>query len=86
LATNKKFQTVIQYETFESSSGEEMTQTIFESEALSFQNKGKLPTSQEKELKRQERQKRKYRKMDEKVRQLKDEERAKTKRKQVFNR
>ena len=32
----KKFATVINYETFESSSGEEMPQTIFESEALSF--------------------------------------------------
>jgi hypothetical protein len=32
----KKFPTVINYETFESSSGEEMTEPMFESEALSF--------------------------------------------------
>jgi hypothetical protein len=52
---NKKFETVINYETFESSSGEELTQPMFESEALSFQNKGKLATSLEKEVKRAER-------------------------------
>lgn len=72
------------YETFESSSGEENTQVVFESEANSFQNRAKQVTSAEREAKRIERQKRKYRKLDEKVRALKDEERAKKKRKTAF--
>lgn len=59
---------MIQYETFESSSGgEEAQQCIFESEALSFQNQQKPNNSHEKEAKRIERQKRKYRKIDDKV-------------------
>lgn len=59
---------MIQYETFESSSGgEEMSHGIFESEALSFQNRGKNLTSQEKEVKRIERQKRKNKKVSDKV-------------------
>ena len=47
--------TVMQYETFESSSGEEMAHGLLESEALSFKNLEKRPTSQEKETKRIER-------------------------------
>ena len=72
---------MIQYETFESSSGgEEMSQGIFESEALSFQNRDKKQNSQEKEAKRLERLKRKYKKVDDKVRAAKIDERMKRKR------
>lgn len=60
---------MIQYETFESSSGDEMSRCVFESQALSYQNKDKeVATSREKELKRLERLKRKERKMNEKLR------------------
>lgn len=84
--TEKKCETPVEYETFESSSGEENTQLIFESEALSFDNKRKQPTSKEKEVKRIERQKRKYRKLDDKVKVLREDERAKKKRRVVFDR
>lgn len=40
---------MIHYETFESSSGDEMSRCIFESQALSFQNKDKVVNSKEKE-------------------------------------
>ena len=50
---------MIHYETFESSSGDEMSRCIFESQALSFQNKDKVVSSKEKEQKRIERLKRK---------------------------
>lgn len=81
---HKKFQTVVNYETFESSSGEEMQNVMFESEALSFQNRDKKATSQEREAKRAERQKRKYRKIDERVRQVREERREQKKRKLIF--
>lgn len=76
-----KNQAMVQYETFESSSGgEEMSHGIFESEALSFQNREKRQNSQEKEAKRQERLKRKYKKVDDKVRAAKIDEKMKRKR------
>ena len=69
------------YETFESSPEQDENEPrLFESEYLSFQNRNKLPTSQEKETKRQERQKRKYRKINEKVRAHKVDEKLKRKR------
>ena len=72
---------MIQYETFESSSGgEEMSHGIFESEALSFQNRDKRQNSQEKEAKRVERLKRKYKKVDDKVKAYKVDEKMKRKR------
>lgn len=40
---------MIHYETFESSSGDEMSRCIFESQALSYQNKDKVVSSKEKE-------------------------------------
>ena len=40
---------MIQYETFESSSGDEMSRCIFESQALSYQNRDKVVSSKEKE-------------------------------------
>ena len=40
---------MIHYETFESSSEDEMSKGIFESQALSFQNKDKQISSTEKE-------------------------------------
>ena len=40
---------MIQYETFESSSGDEMSRCLFESQARSFQNKDKVVSSKEKE-------------------------------------
>lgn len=66
---------VINYETFESSSEDEMSRCIFESQALSYQNKDKQQTSREKELKRIERAKRKERKISEKVKIKMEEER-----------
>ena len=63
---------MIQYETFESSSGDEMSRCMFESQALSFQNKDKVVTSREKEAKRLERVKRKERKVNEKIKQKKE--------------
>ena len=69
---------MVNYETFESSSDpDENEPRLFESEYLSFTNKNKLPTSQEKELKRAERQKRKYRKINDKVKAVKLDERLK---------
>lgn len=44
-----------------------MSRCIFESQALSFQNKDKVATSKEKESKRVERLKRKERKVNEKI-------------------
>ena len=64
---NGKTNNMIQYETFESSSGDEMSRCMFESQALSFQNKDKVVTSREKEQKRIERLKRKERKVNEKI-------------------
>ena len=58
---------MVHYETFESSSGDEMSRCIFESQALSFQNRDKIQTSKEKEQKRLERVKRKERKVNEKL-------------------
>ena len=66
---------MIHYETFESSSGDEMSRCIFESQALSFQNKDKIVSSKEKEAKRIERLKRKERKMNEKLKQKKEDAR-----------
>jgi hypothetical protein len=54
---------VINYETFESSSEDEMSRCIFESQVMSAQNKDKLMTSAEKEAKRIDRNKRKERKL-----------------------
>ena len=69
---------MVNYETFESSSDQDENEPrLFESEYLSFTNKNKLPTSQEKELKRAERQKRKYRNINEKVKAVKLDERLK---------
>ena len=65
---NQKDNNMIHYETFESSSGDEMSRCMFESQALSFQNKDKVASSQEKEQKRLERVKRKERKVNEKMR------------------
>ena len=58
---------MVQYETFESSSGDEQSRCMFESQALSFQNKDKVVSSYDKELKRIERIKRKERKVNEKL-------------------
>ena len=46
---NDKDNNMIQYETFESSSGDEMSRCIFESQALSYQNRDKVVSSKEKE-------------------------------------
>ena len=70
-ATNQKANAptnMIHYETFESSSENEDQKCIFESQALSYQNKDKVVSSKEKELKRIERLKRKERKLNEKLR------------------
>ena len=56
---------MINYETFESSSEGDIDHGLFESAALSYQNKEKV-TSEEKEAKRVERIKRKERKNHEK--------------------
>ena len=66
---------MIHYETFESSSGDEMSRCIFESQALSFQNKDKVVSSKEKEQKRIDRVKRKERKLNEKLKQKKEDAR-----------
>ena len=58
---------MIHYETFESSSENEDQKCIFESQALSYQNKDKVVSSKEKEQKRIERLKRKERKLNEKL-------------------
>ena len=58
---------MINYETFESSSENEMDRGLFESAALSYQNKEKIISSKEKEDKRLERVKRKERKVNEKL-------------------
>ena len=49
-----------------------MSRCIFESQALSYQNKDKVVSSKEKEQKRLERLKRKERKMNEKLKQKKE--------------
>lgn len=74
---------MINYETFESSSGDELDRGLFESAALSFQNKEKQITSREKEAKRVERIKRKERKINEKIKQKKEEERERRKRNRI---
>ena len=66
---------MIHYETFESSSDDEMSKCLFESQALSFQNKDKVVTSKDKELKRIERLKRKERKVNEKLKVKKENDR-----------
>lgn len=66
---------MINYETFESSSEGEMSRCIFESQALSYQNKDKIISSTEKEQKRLERLKRKERKINEKLKVKREEER-----------
>ena len=59
---------VCNYETFESSSEDEMSHGAFESEAQSFQNKeNKVDSSSEKEQRRLERIRRKERKLNEKI-------------------
>ena len=70
---DKKDNNMIQYETFESSSGEEDAGCLFESQALSFQNKDKVVSSKDKEMKRIERQKRKDRKINEKIKAKKEQ-------------
>ena len=52
-----------------------MSRCIFESQALSYQNKDKIATSNDKEKKRIERLKRKERKMNEKVKAKKEDAR-----------
>ena len=47
--SKNKNNNMVNYETFESSSEGEMSQCLFESQALSFQNKDKVVTSKEKE-------------------------------------
>ena len=67
---------MVHYETFESSSEDEQaSKCLFESQALSYQNRDKMPTSQEKENKRIERIKRKERKLNEKLKVKKENER-----------
>ena len=58
---------MVNYETFESSSDDETSQCLFESQARSFSNKDKVQTSAEKEARRIERRKRKERKVNEKL-------------------
>lgn len=70
---------MINYETFESSSENEMDRGLFESQALSYQNKDKIITSQEKEAKRIDRLKRKERKINEKLKLRKEDERERRK-------
>lgn len=53
---------------------------MFESEAISFENREQLQTSKEKEAKRLERLKRKQRKLREKIQALEQDERLKQKR------
>lgn len=53
---------------------------MFESEAISFENREKLQTSKEKEAKRLERLKRKQRKLRDKIQALEQDERLKKKR------
>jgi len=53
---------------------------VFESEAISFENREQLQTSIEKEAKRLERLKRKQRKLREKIKALEQDERLKQKR------
>ena len=74
---------MIHYETFESSSEDEMSKGIFESQALSFQNKDKQISSTEKEQKRLERLRRKERKLNEKLRVKREEERQNRKRQRM---
>ena len=74
---------MIHYETFESSSGDEMSRCIFESQALSFQNKDKIVSSKEKEQKRLERLKRKERKVNEKLRAKKEDQRQNRKKERL---
>ena len=74
---------MIHYETFESSSEDEMSKGLFESQALSFQNKDKQISSTEKEQKRLERLRRKERKLNEKIKVRKEEERQNRKRQRL---
>ena len=66
---------MIHYETFESSSGDEMSRCLFESQALSFQNKDKVTSSKERDQKRLDRLKRKERKVSEKLKIKREDER-----------
>lgn len=74
---------MIHYETFESSSGDEMSRCIFESQALSFQNRDKVTSSKDKEVKRIERLKRKERKVNEKIKIKKEDERQNRKKERL---
>ena len=74
---------MIHYETFESSSGDEMSRCIFESQALSYQNKDKIVSSKEKEQKRLERVKRKERKVNEKLKAKKEDARMNRKKERL---
>ena len=74
---------MIHYETFESSSGDEMSRCVFESQALSFQNKDKVVSSKEKEIKRIERHKRKERKLNEKLKVKKETDRQNRKKERL---
>jgi len=73
---------MINYETFESSSEGEMDRGLFESAALSYQNRDKI-TSNEKEAKRLERVKRKERKNNEKLKLKKEEARERRHRQRI---
>ena len=74
---------MIHYETFESSSEDEMSKGIFESQALSYQNKDKQISSTEKEQKRLGRLRRKERKLNEKLKAKREEERQTRKRERM---
>lgn len=74
---------MINYETFESSSEGEMDRGLFESQALSYQNKEKMVSSKEKEDKRLERIKRKERKLNEKLKKKEEEDRARRKKHRI---
>ena len=79
----KKLEHMVQYETFESSQSEgphEEEPGLFESEALSFDQKQNPTSSLENEKKRLERLKRKQRKLREKITQLENDERLKRQR------
>ena len=72
---------VAQFEIFESSSDDELSQCAFESAAESFQKreKGEVETSKEKELKMKDKQRRQERKKLEKLKKKRDQEKEKKK-------
>lgn len=92
MASNTKFNTVkkapppkdpkvAQFEIFESSSDDELSQCAFESAAESFQKreKGEVETSKEKEQKMKDRQRRLDRKKQEKLKKKKEQEKEQKK-------